>query len=263
MSLVKVYFETSSRTSAWSRLSRQAWCRCQQWQGFLTPLARGLGHIYIWRSDGLHVSFLAIFTLWPMMAPKTPVIWVLLAVLLFSTLFLWSIAVSKNYVIGVSPGVLHSETALDVNNTSCSTSATRLHLSDPPYENHFYSDCHSSSHVVVTSPLLTSNLKLIGPRLLIAWPAGNSGIVTFFAPENGVDGSLAIRLENSVTTGEALEPIYVAGESHSSNPRVGVSGLLNLNSSAILTVPILGSIRTIRSFTEAGNHLEPSVQNAI
>jgi hypothetical protein len=49
----------------------------------------------------------------------------------------------------------------------CSESATQFHLSDPPYENYFYSDCHLSSQVVVTSPLATSNLTIIGPRLLV------------------------------------------------------------------------------------------------
>jgi hypothetical protein len=52
----------------------------------------------------------------------------------------------------------------------CSTAATRFHLSDPPYENYFYSDCHSSSQVVITSPLPDSNLTIIGPRLLVSAP---------------------------------------------------------------------------------------------
>jgi Carbohydrate binding len=50
----------------------------------------------------------------------------------------------------------------------CVESANQFHLSDPPYENYFYSDCHSSSQVVVTSPIDTSNLTIIGPRLLVS-----------------------------------------------------------------------------------------------
>ncbi|KAF2183181.1 glycogen debranching enzyme [Zopfia rhizophila CBS 207.26] len=154
-------------------------------------------------------------------------------------------------------------TLVSGDNSTCPTNATRLHLSDPPYENYFYSDCHSSSHVIVTSPLSTSNLTLIGPRLLIAWPAGNSGVVSFFKPENGENGTLGVQLENSTTTGEKLDPIYLPNNSDSGNPRVGVSGYINFNSSAVLTVPILGSIRTIRDFTEGPSIIYPSIQESI
>lgn len=50
---------------------------------------------------------------------------------------------------------------------TCSSTPETLHLSDPPYENYFYSNCHSSNQVVVTSPLSDSNLTIIGPRLLV------------------------------------------------------------------------------------------------
>ncbi|RYP77001.1 hypothetical protein DL770_007116 [Monosporascus sp. CRB-9-2] len=144
---------------------------------------------------------------------------------------------------------------------SCSNEATGFQLSDPPNDNYFYSDCHSASQVVMTSPLSDNDLTLMGPRLLVAWPAGNSDVVVFFQPQNGVNGSLSISLQNSTTTGNALDPIYEA--SSSGSPMVGVSGHLKLNSSAILTIPILGSIRTIRDFTEGPSLLRPSIQDAI
>jgi hypothetical protein len=92
---------------------------------------------------------------------------------------------------------------------------------------------------------------------LIAWPSGNSGAVALFAPEDGADGTLAIKVEKS-DTGNEIDGIYVQDPAE-----YGVSGLINFNSSARLTVPILGSIRTIRDFTEGGGILEPTVQNAI
>ncbi|KAI9663880.1 MAG: hypothetical protein M1821_007370 [Bathelium mastoideum] len=49
----------------------------------------------------------------------------------------------------------------------------------------------------------------------------------------------------------------------SGNPRVGVSGIIQFNSSAILTIPILGSIRTIRDFVEGPSILVPEIQDAI
>lgn len=146
---------------------------------------------------------------------------------------------------------------------TCSETPTTLHLSDPPYENYFYSDCHGANQIVVTSPLPDSNLTIIGPRLLVAWPAGNSGVVAFFAPQNGVNGSLGIELVNG-TSDQPLSPVYNpnTSDSASGNPRVGINALLRLNSSAVLTVPILGSIRTIRDFTEGPSILIPEIQNA-
>lgn len=147
----------------------------------------------------------------------------------------------------------------------CPDGATTLHLSDPPYENYFYSDCRNiSTQVVVTSPQTDSNFTIIGPRLLVAWPAGNSGIVGYLQPQSGVNGSLSISLENDTSTQQALIPIYEQSSSGaSSNPTVGISGLISLNSSAELTVAILGSIRTIRDFTEGPSILVPTIQDAV
>ena len=103
---------------------------------------------------------------------------------------------------------------------------------------------------------------MIGPRLIIAWPAGNSGVCAFFAPQNGINGSLGVELVN-LTAGQALLPVYVPANGSSEYPRVGVSGTIRFNSSATLTVPILGSIRTIRDFTEGPSLLVPKIQSAI
>jgi hypothetical protein len=143
---------------------------------------------------------------------------------------------------------------------TCTSEATTLQLSSPPYENYFYSDCHSASQVVVTSPEPDSNLTIIGPRLIVAWPAGNSGIATYFQPENGVNGTLGIQLQNS-SIGNPLGPVYQSN-SHG-NATVGVSTTLTFNSSAVLSVAILGSIRTIRDFVEGPSLLRDDIQSAI
>lgn len=138
--------------------------------------------------------------------------------------------------------------------------AVTQHLSDPPYENYFYSDCNVDAQAVVTSPLADSNLTIIGPRLIIAWPAGASGICNFFQPQHGPNGSLAIELVNS-TLGSPLGPVHRPAQR--GNPSVGVQGVLAFNTSASLTIPILGSIRTIRDFTEGPSLLRPVIQDAI
>ncbi|KAL5359442.1 hypothetical protein BJX96DRAFT_183768 [Aspergillus floccosus] len=160
----------------------------------------------------------------------------------------------------------HSVPATSTNETAgdCTRGERTLALSDPPYSNYFYSDCNVDAQVVVTSPLPESNLSVIGPRLIIAWPAGNSGVCAYFAPQNGVNGTLGIELVNS-TLGNPLAPIHSAApaDSASNVPEVGVTGVLRFNSSAKLTVPILGSIRTIRDFVEGPSLLYPEIQDAI
>ncbi|KAI7000149.1 hypothetical protein KC360_g788 [Hortaea werneckii] len=146
----------------------------------------------------------------------------------------------------------------------CSEEPTTLQLSDPPYENYFYSDCNSASQVVVTSPLPGSNLSIIGPRLLVAWPAGNSGAVNFFEPIEGPNGTLAIRLVNHTGATQPLQGGHSAFSSTSDSiAQARVNTLVNFNASARLTVPILGSIRTIRDFTEGPSILVPEIQDAI
>ena len=145
--------------------------------------------------------------------------------------------------------------------TPCRNPPTTQHLTDPPYDNYFYSDCQVAAHAVVTTPQPDSNLTIIGPRLIVALPAGNSGVCAFFQPQNGKNGSLSLELVNS-TDGSSLQPVHIKAAG-SSYPRVGVKGIIRLNSSASLTVPILGSVRTIRDFAEGPSILVPKVQDAI
>jgi hypothetical protein len=139
--------------------------------------------------------------------------------------------------------------------------STLLHLPDPPYDNYLYSDCHSSSHVVLTSPLPSSDLQVVRPRLLVAWPAGNSGIVAYFNPLNAQNNTLSIGLDNSTTTREPLIAIYEPVKDQ--NPRVGISGTITLDAPAFLKDPVLGSIRSIRDFVEGGGKLDPTVQGGL
>lgn len=143
-------------------------------------------------------------------------------------------------------------------NETCA--ATTLHLTDQPYQNYFYSDCHVNAQVVVTSPQPDSNLSIIGPRLVVAWPAGNSGVCAYFQPQHGKNGSLAIEMVNS-TLGSPIGPVLK--KSGSQTPVVGVEGVMRFNSSAELSLAILGSVRTIRDFVEGPSLLNPMIQDAV
>jgi hypothetical protein len=143
---------------------------------------------------------------------------------------------------GTPPPLYSSPLGSDNKAISCAEAATRLYLQDGSHDNYFYSDCRTSVHVIVTSPQPGSDSTTAKPRLLVAWPAGNSGAMAMFASENG-NQSLGVKLEQSD------EPLTAFNDS----TRVGISGSINFNSATRLTVPILGSIRSIRDFTEGGN----------
>ncbi|CAK1355986.1 unnamed protein product [Cercospora beticola] len=121
-------------------------------------------------------------------------------------------------------------------------------------------------HDACTKPPTTQQLS--DPPLLVAWPAGNSGAVAFFRPaDGGVNGSLSIGLSgvDSAAGFEYLQGVYEqpAQDSLSGSPMVGVRAVFNLNTSATLSVAILGSIRNIRDFTEGPSLLYPIIQDAI
>ncbi|KAJ2997524.1 hypothetical protein NUW58_g633 [Xylaria curta] len=140
----------------------------------------------------------------------------------------------------------------DNGNASGPCAISYLHLTDRPYENYFVSDCSSASQVVVTSPIVDTGLRLVNPRLLIAWPAGNSGIATYFTPEDGSPGAtLGIALESMPNVNRTLSPLVG-----------GVAGIISFNSSAVLSLAVIGSIRTIRDYVE-GNSLNPKIQDAL
>ena len=61
-----------------------------------------------------------------------------------------------------------------------------------------------------------------------------------------------------------MSPIYITpkNDALTGNPIVGISTLIEFNSSAVLAVPILGSIRTMRDFIEGPSILVPEIQDA-
>jgi hypothetical protein len=170
-----------------------------------------------------------------------------------------SVLLYKMYLFWLS--VFGAAAVASSSSSTCSSAPSTLHLPDAPYDNFFYSDCHTAVQVVVTSPQADSDLTTISPRFIAAWPAGNSGVAAYFAPQEGGNGSLGIEVVNS-TVGSPLAAIY-RDDGSSDIPYFGVSGTLRFNTSASLTTPILGSIRTIRDFAEGASLLQPKIQDAI
>jgi hypothetical protein len=102
-------------------------------------------------------------------------------------------------------------------------------------------------------------LSIIGPRLIVAWPAGNSGACIFFRPENGVNSSLNIKVINS-TVGSPFALINIARDGY---PGKGVEGVIQFDTAAELSLSILGSVRAIRDFTEGASLLHPKLQEGV
>ena len=152
---------------------------------------------------------------------------------------------TETTVPGYSPGPHGRNTSTGgsspTSNRDCSDPPTAFQLNDRPYENFFYTDCNVAAQVVVTNPGPEDNLTIIGPRLVVAWPAGNSGAAAFFAPDNGINGTLAVAVDNQTSEGAALYPVHLPPPAGSDYPSVGVSGTLVFNDTAVLTLAILGS----------------------
>ncbi|KAI4247874.1 MAG: hypothetical protein LQ352_006071 [Teloschistes flavicans] len=140
-----------------------------------------------------------------------------------------------------------------------------LHISDPPYENFFYADHTVSCQVVLASPLPRADIgSTIQHRLLVAWPAGNSGAAVFFKSADSDNPSLSIKLRET-SERRVLAPYELVSKDRptSNNPSVGVSGILSFSESAILNLAILGSVRTVRDYTEGHGILNSKVQEAV
>ena len=137
-------------------------------------------------------------------------------------------------------------------------------VDDLPYINYFYADEKVSCQVVLASPLPcldggTSDVH----RLLFAWPAGNSGAAVFFKSPAGQD-SLSLKSKEG-RSGRVLDPVEHESSTHdhTAHPSRGVSGTLEISGTAILSLAILGSVRTIRDYTDGARILNPKVQESI
>ena len=140
-----------------------------------------------------------------------------------------------------------------------------LHVSDPPYDNHFYADDIVSCQAVLASPLIrTDNDSPAQHRLLFAWPAGNSGAALFFTSPDSKDDTPMLKFKPD-PQGRVMFSVEYEPNLPSGLPMVGVAARLEVSGSAVLqcNLAILGSIRTIRDYTEGHGTLNPYVQNSI
>ena len=138
---------------------------------------------------------------------------------------------------------------------------------DPPYENYFYADSNVSVQVILASPLRKSPANDASiHRILFAWPAGNSGAVLFFMPTDDVTGGDDLKLTlQRQQSGRYLTAAVQAPAKDSANQHdhVGVKAILNVSRRATLSLAVLGSLRTVRDYTEGGGLLNEAVQDGV
>ncbi|EJD08148.1 uncharacterized protein FOMMEDRAFT_144208 [Fomitiporia mediterranea MF3/22] len=104
-------------------------------------------------------------------------------------------------------------------------------------ENYFLRDNLTSAQVLLTSANSLASLR----RLVVALPAGNSGVLTYFLPlsNSSSNDSLSVTIQNDslTSTSEELN-------------NVGIQGNLSFNASATVGVTIIGAVRAMRDYVE-------------
>lgn len=115
------------------------------------------------------------------------------------------------------------------------------------YDNYLYRDNVTAAQVV-----LSSNASSTKPsRLIVAFPEGNTGALTYFIPSSSNASS-----SNSTSTNSTSSPLQVGLDSSSlssvqnASNQTGIAGQLTLNSDVSLGVTLIGSVRTLRDYTE-------------
>lgn len=138
-----------------------------------------------------------------------------------------------------------------------------LNLTSGPYDNYLCRSNLTAAQVLLTNTTAANppdnSTKPILNRFVVALPAGNSGSVAYFLPytvgSNATKQPASVGQGLTVTLGEAgIKGAY--GEYNQS----GVTGELVFSQSATLGTTLLGSIRTVRDYTE-GNGLTHEIFN--
>ena len=132
-------------------------------------------------------------------------------------------------LLGLLVPTLHVSALNDTNSTSPLELGP---INFASYDNYVYRD-----DLVAAQVVLTANASTRPARLIVAFPKGNTGILTYFVPEDGQELDVSTELST-------LGPIQ--GE----NNQTGLQGSLRFNKGSTLGVTLIGSIRTVRDYTE-------------
>ncbi|KAJ1030423.1 hypothetical protein NDA16_001332 [Ustilago loliicola] len=138
----------------------------------------------------------------------------------------------------------------------------QLNLTSGPYDNYIYRSNLTAAQVLLTNTTSSNpsdnSTQATLNRFLVALPAGNSGSVAYFLPYSNSTST-------STSSGSGQGLTVTLGEgglkgAYGDNGQHGVTGELVFSQSATLGTILLGSIRTVRDFTE-GNGLTNQIFN--
>ncbi|KAL4245979.1 hypothetical protein ABKN59_008890 [Abortiporus biennis] len=121
-------------------------------------------------------------------------------------------------------------------------SSLSFHVASGGNDNYFVRDNVTSGQLVLTSPNNTSDLGF--SRLVVALPAGNSGALVYFLPQQGHETAtpiFSVSLKNETFTG--------VGEDFNNT---GVQADLSFNAIATIGVTVIGAVRAMRDYVEGG-----------
>ena len=132
-------------------------------------------------------------------------------------------------LLGLLVPTLHVSALNDTNSTSPLELGP---INFASYDNYVYRD-----DLVAAQVVLTANASTRPARLIVAFPKGNTGILTYFVPEDGQELDVSTELST-------------LGPAQGENNQTGLRGNLRFNKGSTLGVTLIGSIRTVRDYTE-------------
>ncbi|KAI0784480.1 hypothetical protein C8Q75DRAFT_794968 [Abortiporus biennis] len=121
-------------------------------------------------------------------------------------------------------------------------SSLSFHVASGGNDNYFVRDNVTSGQLVLTCPNNTSDLGF--SRLVVALPAGNSGALVYFLPQQGHETAtpiFSVSLKNETFTG--------VGEDFNNT---GIQADLSFNAIATIGVTVIGAVRAMRDYVEGG-----------
>jgi hypothetical protein len=161
---------------------------------------------------------------------------------MISTIFLCVLHLCTLAWANNANGTTLNPTSTSTSNASSSQSLQLGPINFASYNNYVYRDDLTSAQIV-----LSANSSERPARLIVAFPKGNTGILTYFVPNNGSSVGATTDLSSFTSVQEE-------------NNQTGLSGTLQLDNEVRLGVTLIGSIRTVRDYTE-GNGLLNEIFN--
>lgn len=163
--------------------------------------------------------------------------------ILLSTCLTSSAALPHSSNLGKRMTQFTSREYLQPNRSGSSADNLLADVSFVGYNNYAYRDDTIAAQMVISANASSSRPS----RLIVAFPQGNTGFATYFIPAN--DSSSALQVVPDIDSFTSITFPSGSTEQNATN-QTGVMCDLALNADMSLGVTLIGSIRTVRDYTE-------------